>query len=156
MSVTKPRDVQILPIATDTTIIRSRSWTRLRFEIEYALSKGTTANSYIIKADKIALIDPPGETFTEKYLDALQQSFDVNKIDYLIIGHDNQKRAATLRALFEFLLLILDIQIIFVLTILKRKFSTPINYLAHISVATKFLMKVGKFLLKIDVIIMTA
>ncbi|PLZ48271.1 hypothetical protein CBP13_20115, partial [Fischerella thermalis WC441] len=71
MTSTKPRDVQILPIATDTTILRSRSWTRLRFEIEYALAKGTTANSYLIQGDKIALIDPPGETFTEIYLDAL-------------------------------------------------------------------------------------
>ena len=101
MNSTKPRDVQILPIATDTTILRSRSWSRLRFEIEYALSKGTTANSYIIKADKIALIDPPGETFTEKYLDALQQRYDVTKIDYVIIGHVNPNRASTLKALLE-------------------------------------------------------
>lgn len=99
MIQTKPRDVQILPIATDTTIIRSRSWTRLRFEIEYALSKGTTANSYLIQADKIALIDPPGETFTQKYLDALQQRVDVTRIDYVIIGHVNPNRAATLKAL---------------------------------------------------------
>ena len=35
----KPRDVQILPIATDTIILRSRSWARLRFEIEYALAR---------------------------------------------------------------------------------------------------------------------
>jgi len=40
-----------------------RSWTRLRFEIEYAPLLGiATANSYLIQADKIALIDPPGET----------------------------------------------------------------------------------------------
>jgi len=51
-------------IGIDTTVLRSRSWTRLRFEIEYALARGTTANSYLIQADKIALIDPPGETFT--------------------------------------------------------------------------------------------
>jgi hypothetical protein len=38
---TKPRDVQILPIGTDTIIWRSRSWARLRFEIEYALARFT-------------------------------------------------------------------------------------------------------------------
>jgi len=54
----KPRDVQVLPIGIDTTVLRSRTWTRLRFEIEYALAKGTTANSYLIQADKIALLDP--------------------------------------------------------------------------------------------------
>jgi flavorubredoxin/flavin reductase (DIM6/NTAB) family NADH-FMN oxidoreductase RutF len=97
----KPRDVQILPIGTDTTVLRSRSWSRLRFEIEYALAKGTTANSYLIQGDKIALIDPPGETFTEIYLAALQQRFDVTAIDYVIVGHVNPNRAASLKSLLE-------------------------------------------------------
>jgi hypothetical protein len=39
MPETKPRDVQILPIGTDTIVLRSRSWDRLRFEIEYALAR---------------------------------------------------------------------------------------------------------------------
>ena len=90
-----------MPIATDTRVLRSRSWTRLRFEIEYALAKGTTANSYLIEGDKTALIDPPGETFTQIYLEALQQRFDVQSIDYVILGHVNPNRAATLKALLE-------------------------------------------------------
>jgi flavorubredoxin/flavin reductase (DIM6/NTAB) family NADH-FMN oxidoreductase RutF len=101
MIETKPRDVQVLPIGIDTTVVRSRSWTRLRFEIEYALAKGTTANSYFIQADKTALIDPPGETFTQIYLEALQQRFDLESLDYVILGHVNPNRAATLKALLE-------------------------------------------------------
>ncbi|MBE9198056.1 MULTISPECIES: diflavin flavoprotein [unclassified Nodularia (in: cyanobacteria)] len=101
MSENKPRDVQVLPIGTDTTIMRSRSWSRLRFEIEYALAKGTTANSYLIQGDKIALIDPPGETFTDIHLEALQQRMDVTTIDYVILGHINPNRAATIKALLE-------------------------------------------------------
>ncbi|HIK04261.1 MAG TPA: diflavin flavoprotein [Trichormus sp. M33_DOE_039] len=101
MPLTKPRDIQVMPIGTDTTIVRSRSWSRLRFEIEYALAKGTTANSYLIQGDKTALIDPPGETFTQIYLEALQQRFDVKAIDYVILGHINPNRAATLKALLE-------------------------------------------------------
>ncbi len=81
MSQNKPRDVQVLPVATDTRVLRSRSWARLRFEIEYALAKGTTANSYLIEGDKTALIDPPGETFTQIYLEALQQRFDMTTLD---------------------------------------------------------------------------
>ncbi len=101
MTSIKPRDVQVLPIGTDTTVMRSRSWTRLRFEIEYALAKGTTANSYLIQGDKTALIDPPGETFTEIYLQALQQRFNIKDIDYVILGHINPNRAATIKALLE-------------------------------------------------------
>ncbi|MDJ0800508.1 MAG: diflavin flavoprotein [Calothrix sp. MO_167.B12] len=101
MSKNKPRDVQVFPVGTDTRVLRSRSWARLRFEIEYALAKGTTANSYLIEGDKIALLDPPGETFTQIYLESLSQRFDVTKIDYVIIGHVNPNRAATLKALRE-------------------------------------------------------
>jgi flavorubredoxin/flavin reductase (DIM6/NTAB) family NADH-FMN oxidoreductase RutF len=101
MSQNKPRDVQVYPIATDTRILRSRSWSRLRFEIEYALAKGTTANSYLIESDKTAIIDPPGETFTEIYLEALQQRFHLEDLDYVILGHVNSNRAATLKSLLE-------------------------------------------------------
>ncbi|MBF2065735.1 MAG: diflavin flavoprotein [Calothrix sp. C42_A2020_038] len=101
MSSNKPRDVQVHPVATDTRVFRSRSWARLRFEIEYALAKGTTANCYVIEGDKTALVDPPGETFTEIFLNALQQRVDLKKIDYVILGHVNPNRAATLKALFE-------------------------------------------------------
>lgn len=52
------RDVQIYSIAAGTTVLRCRSWNRLRFEIEYALERGTTANSYLIEGDRTALIDP--------------------------------------------------------------------------------------------------
>jgi len=101
MTESKPRDVQVLPIAADTTVLRSRSWTRLRFEIEYALGRGTTANSYVIQAEKAALIDPPGESFTGIYLAALQQRFDLTRFDYVILGHVNPNRAETLKALLK-------------------------------------------------------
>ncbi len=97
----KPRDVQFFPVGIDTTVLRSRSWTRLRFEIEYALARGTTANCYIIQGDRLAIIDPPGETFTQIYLAALQQRIDLQKLDYVILGHVNPNRAATLKALLE-------------------------------------------------------
>ncbi|MEM7557140.1 MAG: diflavin flavoprotein [Cyanobacteria bacterium P01_A01_bin.84] len=101
MSDSNPRDVQILPIATDTTALRSRSWTRLRFEIEYALARGTTLNCYIIEGDRTAIIDPPADTFTEIYLRTLSQSFDLRKIDYVILGHFSPNRVATLKAILE-------------------------------------------------------
>lgn len=99
MVETKPRDVQVLPIATDTTVMRSRSWTRLKFEVEYGLQRGTTANSYLIQGDQIALLDPPGESFTDLYLPELQKRLDLAQLDYVILGHVNPNRAATLKAL---------------------------------------------------------
>jgi len=98
-ATTKPRDVQVLPIGAETTVLRSRTWDRLKFEIEYALQHGTTANSYLIQADKIALIDPPGESFTEIFLAALQARLDLAKLDCIILGHVNPNRGATLKQL---------------------------------------------------------
>ncbi|MEL6471479.1 MAG: diflavin flavoprotein [Cyanobacteria bacterium J06623_4] len=98
---TRQRDVQVLPIAADTVVLRSRSWKRLRFEIEYALEKGTTANSYLIRGNQIALIDPPGESFTTFFLEALKKEIDPHAIDYIILGHTNPNRAKTLKALLE-------------------------------------------------------
>lgn len=101
MNSPTPRDVQVLPIASDTTVLRSRTWDRLKFEIEYALQRGTTANSYLIQADKIALIDPPGESFTEIFLTELQRRIDPKEIDYVILGHVNPNRGVTLKALLK-------------------------------------------------------
>ena len=97
----KAKDVQVFPVAADTRVLRSRTWERLKFEIEYALQKGTTANSYLIEGDKTALFDPPGESFTTIFLDALQERIDPTQIDYVILGHINPNRASTLKALLE-------------------------------------------------------
>jgi flavorubredoxin/flavin reductase (DIM6/NTAB) family NADH-FMN oxidoreductase RutF len=98
----KPRDVQVAAIAAaDTTILRSRTWDRLKFEVEYSLQRGTTANSYLIQTDKIALLDPPGESFTEIFLHQLQQSVELQQLDYVILSHVNPNRMVTLKTLLE-------------------------------------------------------
>nr|WP_041237624.1 diflavin flavoprotein [Gloeothece citriformis] len=101
LSPTRPRDVQVANLATNTTIIRSRTWDRLKFEVEYARQKGTTANSYLIKSDRIALIDPPGESFTQIFLEELQQHLPLNQLDYIILGHVNPNRMATVKVLIQ-------------------------------------------------------
>ncbi|WP_353930031.1 diflavin flavoprotein [Okeanomitos corallinicola TIOX110] len=101
MTESKPRDVQIVPIATNTKGFRARSWSRLRFEIEYALCRGTTSNSYLIEGDQTALIDPPGEGFTSIYLQALEGTINFSKLDYVILGHFSPNRVPTLKAILE-------------------------------------------------------
>jgi len=98
---TKPRDVQPYPISIDTFVLRSRTWDRLKFEIEFALQKGTTANSYLILSDKNALIDPPGESFKEVFLEALKVRFDPKTLDYIIVGHTNPNRCETLKEVLK-------------------------------------------------------
>jgi flavorubredoxin/flavin reductase (DIM6/NTAB) family NADH-FMN oxidoreductase RutF len=95
----RPRDVQTAQIAEGTWVLRSRTWERLKFEIEYARQRGTTANSYLICGDKTALIDPPGESFTEIYLAEIEKHIPCHRLDYLILSHVNPNRIVTLKAL---------------------------------------------------------
>lgn len=95
----RPRDVQVAEIGANTLVLRSRTWDRLRFEVEYARQKGTTANSYLIQADKTALIDPPGESFTDVFIEELAHHVYLQKIDYVILGHANPNRMSTLKEL---------------------------------------------------------
>lgn len=97
----RPRDVQIAHIGSSTTVLRSRAWERLKFEVEYSHRRGTTANSYIIRADYTALIDPPGESFTQMYLQTLRPFLAEGSIDYIVLGHVNPNRMVTLAALVE-------------------------------------------------------
>lgn len=97
----KGKDVQVSLIGEDTKIVRSRTWDRLKFEVEYSLQKGTTANSFLIEADKMALLDPPGESFTKNYLTILKDKVKLQNLEYVILGHFNANRGATIKALLE-------------------------------------------------------
>jgi flavorubredoxin/flavin reductase (DIM6/NTAB) family NADH-FMN oxidoreductase RutF len=99
--INRPRDVQVAEIGVNTLILRSRTWERLKFEVEYSRQRGTTANSYLIQADKKVLIDPPGKSFTEIFLKQLAQHLDLTTIDYVVLGHVNPNRRATLEVLLS-------------------------------------------------------
>jgi flavorubredoxin/flavin reductase (DIM6/NTAB) family NADH-FMN oxidoreductase RutF len=79
--------MQILEIAADTTALRSLDWDRDRFDIEFALANGTTYNSFLIRGDKVALVDTSHAKFRQPYLDALLDLIDPADIDYLVVSH---------------------------------------------------------------------
>jgi flavorubredoxin/flavin reductase (DIM6/NTAB) family NADH-FMN oxidoreductase RutF len=79
--------MQVADIAPDTTTLRSLDWNRDRFDIEFGLKNGTTYNSFLIRGEKIALVDTSHEKFRQLYLATLTQQLDPTTIDYLIISH---------------------------------------------------------------------
>jgi hypothetical protein len=48
---------------------------------------GTTYNSFLIRGEKVALIDTSHEKFRQLYLDCLQGILDPAQIDYLVVSH---------------------------------------------------------------------
>jgi flavorubredoxin/flavin reductase (DIM6/NTAB) family NADH-FMN oxidoreductase RutF len=95
----RPRDVQVAEVTDKTLVLRSRIWEQLRFEAEYAKQKGTTVNSYLIQAREVALIDPPGGSFADIFIDEFQQHEYYQQIDYIILQHVNPNRITTLKEL---------------------------------------------------------
>nr|WP_290228390.1 diflavin flavoprotein [Trichocoleus desertorum] len=89
--------IQTSEIAAETTTIRSLDWDRDRFDIEFGLKNGTTYNSFVIKGEKIALVDTSHEKFRQLYLETLTQVVDPAKIDYLVISHTEPDHSGLVR-----------------------------------------------------------
>ena len=93
--------IQTANITDDTTVIRSLDWDRDRFDIEFGLQNGTTYNSYLIRGDKVALVDTSHAKFRQLYLDTLTGLIDPQKIDYLIISHTEPDHSGLVKDLLE-------------------------------------------------------
>ena len=93
--------MQTAEIASDTTAIRSLDWDRDRFDIEFGLRNGTTYNSFIIRGEKIALVDTSHEKFRQLYLEALTQAIDPAEIDYLVISHTEPDHSGLVKDFLE-------------------------------------------------------
>src|ERR671933_2968570 len=88
-------------IALETTTIRSLDWDRDRFDIEFGLQNGTTYNSFLIRGEKIALVDTSHEKFRQLYLDTLKGLINPTEIDYLIISHTEPDHSGLVRDVLQ-------------------------------------------------------
>ena len=68
---------------------------------EYSTHRGTTYNSYIIKEEKIALIDTVWMPFSKEFVKNLSKEVDLNKIDYIIANHAETDHSGALPELME-------------------------------------------------------
>lgn len=63
---------------------------------EYSTHRGSSYNSYLIKEDKVALIDTVWRPFAKEFIDNLAQEIDLNKIDYVIANHAESDHSGAL------------------------------------------------------------
>ncbi|MCM1983609.1 diflavin flavoprotein [Lyngbya confervoides] len=96
-SAQKRLTLETAEIAEDTTVLRSLDWDRDRFDIEFGLQNGTTYNSFLIRGDKVALIDTSHEKFEQLYLQTLQGLIDPSILDYIIISHTEPDHSGLVR-----------------------------------------------------------
>lgn len=103
------RAVIVLPIDPGLTCLRGLSPQRLRFEVEYGLERGTSANSFLFAAGSTAagqpvppvLVHPPGASFAAPFLEALAALVPAEAALKVVVGHVNPNRVALLRQLAE-------------------------------------------------------
>jgi len=68
---------------------------------EYSTHRATTYNSYLIKEEKIALIDTVWKPYSNEFVKNLSKEIDLNKIDYVIANHAEIDHSGALPELME-------------------------------------------------------
>ncbi len=103
------RRVIALPLEPGLICLRGLSPKRLRFEVEYGLERGTTANSFLFEAGSAAdghpvppvLIHPPGMTYAGPFFEALATRVAADAPLKVVVGVVNPNRVELLRAMAE-------------------------------------------------------
>ena len=65
----------------------------------YATRRGTTYNSYLIVDEKVVLVDTVKTTFSEEFIEKINDIINPEKIDYIIINHVEMDHSSALPAL---------------------------------------------------------
>ena len=103
VTTTATRQTITLSIDPGAVSLRSLSQQRSRFELEYALERGSTANSFLFEGDEhhaAVLVHPPGAAYGEVFLPALAAAMpDHSRSLQVVVGHVNPNRVALLREL---------------------------------------------------------
>jgi flavorubredoxin len=77
-------------------------WELRRFHgHEYSTHRGSTYNSYLVKEEKVALIDTVWMPFSKEFVENLSKEIDLDKIDYVIANHAEIDHSGALPEVME-------------------------------------------------------
>ncbi|MBC8463753.1 MAG: anaerobic nitric oxide reductase flavorubredoxin [Deltaproteobacteria bacterium] len=68
---------------------------------EYSTHRGSTYNSYLIKEDKVALIDTVWAPFAKEFVSNLSKEMELDKIDFVIANHAETDHSGALPELMQ-------------------------------------------------------
>ena len=89
-------------VKNNVTWVGKIDWELKKFHgDEYSTNRGSTYNSYLIKEEKVALIDTVWAPFSKEFLDKLAKEIDLNKIDYVIANHAESDHSGALPELMR-------------------------------------------------------
>jgi flavorubredoxin len=99
--------VTVLTLEPGLVCLRGLSPKRLRFEVEYGLERGTSANAFLFEGGTSAsgqsvppvLVHPLGASFAAPFLAELEQRLPPDAALKVVVGHVNPNRVELLRQL---------------------------------------------------------
>ncbi len=68
---------------------------------EYSTYKGSSYNSYLIREEKVALVDTVWSPFALEYVENLRKEIDLNQIDYIIACHSENDHSGAMPELMR-------------------------------------------------------
>jgi anaerobic nitric oxide reductase flavorubredoxin len=89
-------------ISEKVTWVGKIDWELRNFHgMEYSTHKGSSYNSYLIKDEKVALIDTVWMPFAKEFVANLKKEIDLDKIDYIIANHGEIDHSGSLPELMK-------------------------------------------------------
>jgi len=89
-------------INDNVTWVGKIDWELKKFHGEdYSTHRGSSYNSYLIKDEKMALIDTVWEPYAEEFVENLKKEVDLKDIDYIIANHGEIDHSGALTALMR-------------------------------------------------------
>ncbi|MBQ2347657.1 MAG: MBL fold metallo-hydrolase, partial [Clostridia bacterium] len=71
------------------------------FESQYDVPNGISYNSYLIKDEKIVIMDSVDSRETYRWFENLEKALDGKKPDYIVISHAEPDHSGSLKALLD-------------------------------------------------------
>lgn len=90
-----------MKIAEDIIYVGVNDKERDLFEGQYKLSNGVTYNSYLIKDEKIAILDTVDSRASDKWLENIQNALEGKEPDYLVISHMEPDHSSNIKTICE-------------------------------------------------------
>ncbi|MDD4679810.1 MAG: anaerobic nitric oxide reductase flavorubredoxin [Clostridia bacterium] len=82
--------------------VGKKDWELREFHgVEYSTHRGSSYNSYLVRDEKVALIDTVWQPFAKEFVADLKKEIDLNKIDYIIANHGEIDHSGALPELMK-------------------------------------------------------
>jgi len=92
----------VLKVKNNVYCVGKIDWDLRKFHgNELSTHKGSSYNSYLIKEEKVALIDTVWNPFAKEFVDNLAKIIDLNKIDFVIANHGESDHSGALPKLMN-------------------------------------------------------